>query len=297
MSTLGTTLTAHGTTTPDLASWAAALLPPAAVGVLYAAGWASLARRGAAWPPGRVLAAAGAVVCAAVALSPPVVEGTDVFAGHVGQHLVLTMLAPLLLAWCAPVTLALRTLPRRPRRVLLGVVHSGPVRALSTPVVVVVLALGSPAALYLTPLYGLVHADPALHVLVHGHMVLTGCLLSWLLAGVDPMPRRPSTRTRLAVLVLLAGGHAVLAKVLYADPPTALGAADEVRRGAELLYYGGDAVELLLAVSVMAEWWRRTGRRLRAEECRAQDAGPCRQGSAPVGHRRAERGRSRAPAR
>jgi putative membrane protein len=179
------------------------------------------------------------------------------------------MLAPLLLAWSAPVTLALRTLPRRPRRALLGALHSRPVRVLSLPAVVVALELGSLAVLYLTPLYGSVHADRVLHVLVHGHMVLTGCLVSWLLAGVDPMPGRPSTPVRLGVLVLLAGGHAVLAKLVYADPPVALGAVEEVRRGAELLYYGGDVVELLLAVSVMAEWWRRSGRRLRAEQRRA----------------------------
>jgi putative membrane protein len=268
MSTVGPALTAHGTTTTELAAWALALLLPAVAGALYAAGWTTLTRRGAAWPTGRLLAAAGAVVCTAVALSPPVAAGTGVFPGHVGQHLLLTMLAPLLLAWSAPVTLALRTLPRRPRRALLGLLHSGPVRVLGTPAVVVVLALGSPAALYLTPLYGLVHADPALHVLVHGHMFLTGCLVSWLLAGVDPMPGRPSTPARLVVLVMLAGGHAVLAKVLYADPPAALGVLDQVRRGAQLLYYGGDAVELLLAVSVMAEWWRRTGRRLRADQRR-----------------------------
>jgi putative membrane protein len=138
--------------------------------------------------------------------------------------------------------------------------------------VVVVLELGSLAALYLTPLYGLLHASPLLHLAVHAHMVATGCLVSWLLVGADPMPRRPGTPARLAALVVLAAGHAVLAKALYATTPAGLGAADEVRRGAQLLYHGGDAVELLLAVAVMAEWWRRTGRRLRAEERRAARA-------------------------
>jgi putative membrane protein len=103
-------------------------------------------------------------------------------------------------------------------------------------------------------------------------MVLTGCLVSWLLVGTDPMPARPGTPARLVVLVALAAGHAVLAKVLYATTPAALGGPAEVRQGAELLYYGGDVVELLLAVAVMAEWWRRTGRRLRAEERRALSA-------------------------
>ena len=70
MSSVGTALTAHGTTTPDLASWTLALLLPAAAAAGYAAGWVALTRRGAGWPAWRRLAAAGAVVCAAVASSP-----------------------------------------------------------------------------------------------------------------------------------------------------------------------------------------------------------------------------------
>ena len=270
-------LLAHGAAVPAPAAWVLALVLPVAFGAAYLAGVRALARRGTAWPPGRLLAAAAGTACAAGALSPPVAARAELFTGHVGQHLLLTMLAPLLLAWSAPVTLALRTLPGRPRRVLLGVLHSRPVGVLTAPGAVVVLALGSPAALYLTPLYGLLHASPVLHLAVHAHMVATGCLVSWLLAGVDPMPRRPGTPARLGVLVVLAAGHAVLAKALYATTPPALGPADEVRRGAQLLYHGGDVVELLLAVAVMAEWWRRTGRRLAAEERRAPGA-PARTG-------------------
>ncbi|GAB3347905.1 cytochrome c oxidase assembly protein [Modestobacter lapidis] len=263
----GAALLAHGTATGPPA-WLIAAALPLAGGALYLAGVVALARRGAGWPPGRLRAALAAAGCAAVALAPPVTARADTFPGHVAQHLLLTMLVPLLLALSAPVTLALRTLPRRPRRVLLGALRSRPARVLTAPAVVVVLELGSLAAVYLTPLYGLLHASAALHLLVHGHMVLTGCLVSWLLVGADPMPRRPGTPVRLVVLVVLAAGHAVLAKTLFATTPAALGAAGEVRRGAQLLYYGGDVIELLLAVAVMAEWWRRTGRRLRAEQRR-----------------------------
>lgn len=263
----GTPLTA-GTATGQL-GWLLALAPPVVAGALYLAGVGALARNGTAWPVPRRLAAGAGLCCAAVALSPPVTAAAHLFPGHVAQHLVLTMLAPLLLSLSAPVTLALRTLPRRSRRALLAVLRSRAVRVLTAAPVVVVLELGSLAALYLTPLHGLLHTSPVLHLVVHAHMVVTGCLVSWLLVGIDPMPARSGTPVRLAVLVVLAAGHAVLAKVLYAATPAALGAPAEVRRGAELLYYGGDLVELLLAVAVMAEWWRRTGRRLRAEERRS----------------------------
>jgi putative membrane protein len=254
---------------PGPGSWLLALLLPAAAATLYLAGWGVLAQRGTAWPIGRGVAAAGGLAVLAVALAPPVADRAEDFRVHVAQHLALTMVVPLLLACSAPVTLALRTLPRRPRRALLRVLHSRPLRVLTAPLVVVVLELGSLTALYLTPLFGAVHSSPVLHPLVHAHMLLTGCLVAWLLTGVDPMPRRPATSVRMIVLVLLAAGHGVLAKLIYVHPPAALGAAGEVRGGAQLLYYGGDAAELLLAVAVMTEWYRRTGRRLHAEQRRA----------------------------
>ena len=49
------------------------------------------------------------------------------------QHMVLSMVVPLALALGAPVTLALRTLPRAPRRWLLAVLHSRVAKVLSFP--------------------------------------------------------------------------------------------------------------------------------------------------------------------
>ena len=38
---------------------------------------------------------------------------------------------------------------------------------------------------------------PVSEGLLHVHMFLAGCLLSWYLIGVDPMARRPDIRTAL----------------------------------------------------------------------------------------------------
>ena len=46
---------------------------------------------------------------------------TVLFSVHVVQHMILTMVTPLFLALGAPVTLALRTLPGRPRAGAAGV--------------------------------------------------------------------------------------------------------------------------------------------------------------------------------
>ena len=62
---------------------------------------------------------AGAL-CTAAAVLPPIASHDELFPVHVGQHLLLGMAAPAFLALSAPVTLALRTLPRRPRRILDG---------------------------------------------------------------------------------------------------------------------------------------------------------------------------------
>ena len=55
---------------------------------------------------------------------------------------------------------------------------------------------------------------PVSEGLLHVHMFLAGCLLSWYLIGVDPMARRPDIRTALVVLFIAAAGHDILAKLL-----------------------------------------------------------------------------------
>jgi hypothetical protein len=61
------------------------------------------------------------------------------------------------------------------------------------------------------------------------------------------------------VLVLALAAHDVLAKRLYAQAGGP-GLADE-RSGALLMYYGGDVVDLALAVLVCARWYRRSAPR------------------------------------
>jgi putative membrane protein len=66
---------------------------------------------------------------------------------QVFQHLLLGMAGPALLALSAPVTLALRTAPRRARRVLLKVLHSRPAAFLTAPAVAVAASLSGLHAL------------------------------------------------------------------------------------------------------------------------------------------------------
>jgi putative membrane protein len=136
--------------------------------------------------------------------------------------------------------------------------------------VVLVLDVGGTFAFYLTPLYSVAHQHPGVEAGLHLHMFLAGCLLSWYLVGRDPMPSRPSTRIRLLVLLGAVGSHDLLAKMMYAQGlPHHGGTADQLRLGAQIMFYGGDVVELALALALMSLWYNRTGRRLRQDQRRS----------------------------
>lgn len=238
------------------------VLPALGVAALYVAGGLRLHRRGDRWPAGRWLAAAGGVAALATALALP----AGPFVVHVAGHLLLAMVAPLLLALAAPVTLALRALDAPGRRRLLAVLHSPPVRALTMLPVVLVLELGGMYAFYLTDLSAPAHAHPGVMALVDLHMVLAGFLLAAVLVRADPLPGRPGPVAPLAALLVAAAGHDVLAKLMYARVlPAHAGSPDEIRLGAQVMYYGGTVVEVALAVALMAGWYARGGRALRRE--------------------------------
>jgi putative membrane protein len=249
----------HETPAHHHESWQAATA--VAVVVLLAAGYLLLMRRGsrpAHHSRDRRRTAAFLIGCAvlAAALLPPIAPfaGED-FRGHMLQHLLIGMYAPLFLVLGAPVTVLLRALPARHARRLTGALRGRPMRVPAHPLTALCLGTGSLAVLYFTPLYDATAARPALHWLLHAHFLLSGCLFAWVVAGRDPAPTRPGVRARLVVLGAAIAGHAVIAQLLYGGflidvhAPIA-----QVRGGAEIMYYGGDIAELLLAAALVATW-------------------------------------------
>jgi putative membrane protein len=136
---------------------------------------------------------------------------------------------------------------------------SPPLRVLTDPVVAAALNVGGLWLLYTTAVFARMHEHPLLHLLVHVHVFATGWLFTVALVSVDPLPHRRSYPIRAAVLVAALAGHDILAKYLYAHPPA--GVAD-AELGAMIMYYGGDAVHLVLIVLLCAGWYRLAGRRL-----------------------------------
>jgi putative membrane protein len=229
----------------------------------YETGAARLRRRGDRWPAARDLwfAAGGIVVLGA--------GGVPGFAGHMVEHVLLGMIAPVLLVLSRPVTLLLRAAPARPRRRLKRVLTSRFAAVLVFPPVAAALEVGGLWVLYRTGLYAAAERTPWLHAVVRLHVFLTGVLFTAALCQLDPVRHRYGVRLRAAVLVAAAAAHAVLAKTLYLAPPPGVAVADgDARVAAEVMYYGGDLAELALAGVIAAQWYARRGRELR------RDAGP-----------------------
>ncbi|WP_432514446.1 cytochrome c oxidase assembly protein [Kineococcus sp. SYSU DK001] len=241
---------------PEVVVVAALLL--AAVG--YGAAVRAARGRGP-WPVHRTVCWCAGLLCVAAGTVGPLARAAHHgFTAHTGAHLALGMVAPLLLVLAAPVTVALRALPVRRARTLSRVLRWPPVRVVSHPVVAGVLNAGGLWVLYRTDLFALMHTSVAVHVLVHAHLFLAGYLFTASVAGRDPDPHRASLRLRFGVLVVFVAVHSVLAKSLYADPPPGVAVAD-AERGAQLMYYGGDVVDLALMVLVVAGWYRARGTR------------------------------------
>lgn len=191
-----------------------------------------------------------------VALFPALVPFPDGdFREHMLQHLLIGMLAPIALVLAAPITLLMRSLPTRSARRISRLLRSSPVHVIANPVVALILNIGGMGALYFTPLYVAMAQSQAVHLLVHVHFLAAGCLFAWVIAGPDPTPRRASVPRRLVVLGVAIAVHATLAQLMYAGWFVSIPAPiHQLRGGAELMYYGGDIAELLLAFALVSTW-------------------------------------------
>ncbi|MEU1150665.1 cytochrome c oxidase assembly protein [Streptomyces sp. NPDC005863] len=244
----------------------ALVLSAGAVGYLLLARRARRRNPALGWSPWRTAWFLTGILLLGVALLPPVAPfAHEDFRGHMVQHMLIGMYAPLALVLGAPVTLLLRVLPAVRGRQLTAVLHSPPARFLTRPAVALTLSTGSLALLYFTPLYDATMTRPVGHWLLHAHFLLAGCLFAHVIAGPDPAPARPSARVRLVCLGVAIAGHAVISQLMYggfwvhAHAPIV-----QVQGGAEIMYYGGDIAELLLAAALVTTWRPERARRTTA---------------------------------
>ncbi|MFJ9773902.1 cytochrome c oxidase assembly protein [Kitasatospora sp. NPDC101157] len=228
----------------------------AAAVYLFAARRARRRNPSKGWDRWRVVSWTAGLALLAVALLPPLAPAahTD-FRGHMAQHMLIGMYAPLALVLAAPVTLLLRVLPPATARRVSALLHSPPVRLLTHPAVALALSTGTLGALYFTPLYDTTMGHPAGHWLMDGHFLASGCLFAYVIAGPDPAPVRPGVPVRLGYLGTAIAAHALIAQAVYGGFYVHVHAPiDQVQQAAEIMYYGGDIAELLLAAALVTTW-------------------------------------------
>lgn len=258
------------------------LLVPA---VLYVAGVRRLRSRGDAWPVGRTVSflLGGLGTIGFATMSGLAAYDTSLFGAHMIQHMLLSMVATVFLALGAPVTLALRTLPKRPRGRLMSVLHSRAARVLSFPLVAWVLFVASPFALYFSGWYEATLTSPVLHELLHLHFVAVGSLFFWPLLGVDPVPGRSSHPFRMLLVAATLPFHAFLGVAIMSVEPDGRGliapdyylslheleeAVFQQQLGGGLLWSSGDLVGLLFLGILLTQWMRASEREARREDRR-----------------------------
>lgn len=176
--------------------------------VVYLIGVRRLRLRGDAWPVGRTVAWVLGCLTLLISTSSGIGRySTAVFSVHMTGHMMLSMLAPVLLALGGALTLALRVLPAAGkdgvpglREWLLIGLHSRISQFLTHPLVASLIFVGGFYVLYLGGIFGAVLDSHGAHLLMNLHFVLSGYLFYWTVIGVDPSPRKIAPVTKLAVV-------------------------------------------------------------------------------------------------
>ena len=255
---------------------------------LYLLGVRTLRRRGDAWPWARTAAFLGGIgLFGFVTMSGLGRYDTVLLSVHMVQHMVLSMLVPLFLALGAPVTLALRTLPTRPRGWLLAALHSRVAAVLTFAPLTLALFVASPWMLYFTGWYDASVRSDYVHEMTHVHLVLVGALFFWPMVGIDPVPGRIAYPFRLLTVYLTLPFHAFLGVTImgqteliagnwYRSLPETTGvtwlpdpAADQHLAGG-ILWASGDVIGLVF-LSVLFTQWVRASMKEAAREDRRLD--------------------------
>jgi putative copper resistance protein D len=190
-----------------------------AAGLSYAAGARRLGHRGAPWPKGPLVAwFAGLGVLALVLLSGVGTYGRAMFSVQSVQHLALTVLAPVLLAYGAPVTLAVRV---RDVRAPGDPPGNGFSRWLTRPVVVLCVYAVPFPLFYFTDWFPLAQSSHAAHLASQIVFLASGFVYFWVVMGVDPLPSPVDVLTRIRLLLACLSVQVLLAAALADGPVVA----------------------------------------------------------------------------
>jgi len=256
---------------------------------LYGWGVVRLVRRGDAWPVGRTVAFVVGVLSVMLVLCTGLNDyGMVMFSVHMVQHMVISMLSPILILLGAPITLALRALPtagrdrKGPRELLLMFLHSRFMRVVTHPAFTIPLFIASLYALYFTPIFDFLMDSKTGHIAMMCHFLAVGLVFFWPIMGVDPGPHRPGYLMRMLELFAGMPFHAFFGIALmmasepmvqtYKNPPSSLGIdalADQTAAGG-IAWAFSEIPSVLVLLALLFQWHRSEERQARRSD-RAAD--------------------------
>ena len=242
---------------------------------LYLWGVRRLTARGDAWPLSRTLSwcVGGAGVLTIALLSALGTYDTVLFSVHMVQHILLSMVAPILMAVGAPITLVLRNLGALGRKRVVAVLHSWPARVLTWPPLTTAAMIANPYLLYMTGLYPLTLSNEWLHAWIHLHFVITGCLYFWPLLGLDPMPVRLPHYLRMLLIFITLPFHAFLGVIIMGSPELIAedwylafnrawppSPVDDQNLAGGIMWGAGDLISLIILAVFFVQWYQHSQR-------------------------------------
>ncbi|GHJ39150.1 cytochrome c oxidase assembly protein [Streptomyces sp. TS71-3] len=256
---------------------------------LYGWGVVRLVRRGDRWPVGRTVAFTVGVLTLLVVMCTGLNDyGMVMFSVHMVQHMIISMLSPILLLLGAPVTLTLRALPvagrgrTGPRELVLKLLHSRFMRVITHPAFTIPLFIASLYGLYFTPLFDFLMQSRTGHTVMMVHFLLVGLVFFWPIMGVDPGPHRSGYVLRMLELFAGMPFHAFFGIAImmastplvgaYRHPPASLGIdalSDQTAAGG-IAWAFSEVPSVLVLLALLFQWYRSEQRQARRKD-RAAD--------------------------
>jgi putative membrane protein len=256
---------------------------------LYGWGVVRLTRRGDKWSVGRTVSFVLGVLTVMLVMCTRLNDyGMVMFSVHMVQHMIISMVSPILILLGAPITLALRALPvaargrKGPRELLLALLHSRYMRIVTHAAFTIPLFIASLYVLYFTPLFDFLMSSKTGHITMMCHFLAVGLIFFWPIMGVDPGPSRPGYLMRMLELFAGMPFHAFFGIALmmasepmvdsYRNPPASLGidALSDQNAAGGIAWAFSEIPTVLVLLALLFQWYGSEQRQAKRQD-RAAD--------------------------
>ncbi|WP_422129638.1 cytochrome c oxidase assembly protein [Streptomyces misionensis] len=259
---------------------------------LYGWGVVRLRRRGDTWSMARTVSFVSGVLTIMLVMCTRLNDyGMVMFSVHMVQHMVISMLSPILILLGAPVTLALRALPTAgrgrtgPRELLLMLLHSRYMRVITHPLFTIPMFIASLYVLYFTPLFDFLMGSKTGHIAMMVHFLAVGVVFFWPIIGVDPGPHRPGHLMRMLELFAGMPFHAFFGIALmmastpmvntFLHPPASLGidALSDQSSAGGIAWAFSEVPSVLVLIALLFQWYGSEQRQAKRKDRQADRDG------------------------